>query len=290
MGAWSADSKTRVATMGADDFRSNEKSVTVPAATTAKIEFVPADGGGPSCSKTASRSRPGESRRHLHEPRRRWSPSSRSKIAAAAKREGVLFSLHIKATMMKVSDPIIFGHAVRVFSKTSSTSTPTPLQSSASTSTTAWAISRPKMAKLPAAERAAIEAGYPRGLRRRSGPGHGQLRQRDHQPPRAQRRHHRRLHAGHDPRLRQDVERRRRSRRTPWPSSPTAAMPAFTRRPSTSAASTAPSIPATMGSVPNVGLMAQKAEEYGSHDKTFEMPADGTVRVVDADGKVLTRA
>ena len=115
MGKWSPDSKTSVGTMGKDDFFSNEKSVTVPAATNVKIEFVAADG----TVKVLKEKTPLKAGEILDATvmSKKALVAFFEKQIAAAKEQGVLFSLHLKATMMKVSDPIIFGHAVRVFFK-----------------------------------------------------------------------------------------------------------------------------------------------------------------------------
>ena len=106
----------------------------------------------------------------------------------------------------------------------------------------------------------------------------------------SERRHRRRLDAGHDPQPRATCGVPTARRPTPSPSFPTAATPASTRSSSTTAGRNGAFDPATMGSVPNVGLMAQAAEEYGSHDKTFEIAAAGTVRVVDDAGARRLRA
>ena len=113
MGAWSQDSKTRVATMGANDFFSNEKSVTLPAATTAKIEFLPS-GGAPVVLKDGLKLQAGEVLDATFMSRKALEAFLATQIATAQDL-GVLFSLHLKATMMKVSDPILFGHVVKVF-------------------------------------------------------------------------------------------------------------------------------------------------------------------------------
>src|SRR5687767_9288905 len=115
MGAWSKDSKTHVGTMGRDDFFSNEKSLTVSAATTVKIEFVGSD-GATKVLKEKTPLKPGEIFDATVMRKKALLAFIEQQIAKA-KRDGVLFSVHLKATMMKVSDPIIFGHVVRVFFK-----------------------------------------------------------------------------------------------------------------------------------------------------------------------------
>ena len=159
---------------------------------------------------------------------------------------------------MKVSDPIIFGHAVRVFFADVFAKHGDALAAAGVNPNNGLGdvLARDRVAARPTSRppsRPTIAGRH----RRRPAPRDGRLRPRHHQPARAERRHRRRLDAGHDPHLRPDVERRGRASRTPWPSSPTRATPASTRSSSTSAASTARSTPSTMGSVPNVGLMAQ---------------------------------
>ena len=188
---------------------------------------------------------------------------------------------------MKVSDPIIFGHAVQVFFADVFAEHGDALAEAGVDPNNGLGDVLDRVAELPEATREPIEAAIAAAAGRRSAHRHGRLRQGHHQPARAERRDRRRLDAGHDPHLGPDVERRRATSRTRSPSSRTRATPASTRPSSRTARPTAPSIPATMGSVPNVGLMAQKAEEYGSHDKTFEIAAAGTVRVVDESGAVL---
>ena len=204
---------------------------------------------------------------------------------ADAKAKGVLLSLHLKATMMKVSDPIMFGHAVTayykdVFDKHAATVRDARRRSG----------QRHRRRLRQDSEAAGRAARSDRGrhsgrLRVAAGTGDGRFEQGDHQPARAERRDHRRLDAGGDPRLGPDVGTRRQAARHEGDDPRSLRTPGSIRRPSTTAGSTARSTCATMGTVSNVGLMAQSAEEYGSHDKTFEIPAAGTVRVVDGAGR-----
>ena len=157
-------------------------------------------------------------------------------------------------------------------SATCSPTTPTPSSAWGSTPTTASATSRPASPTLPEAERAPIEADDRRRAGGRAGAGHGRLRPGHHQPARAQRRHHRRLDAGHDPHLRPDVERRRRAAGHPGRHPRLAATPGSTRRCIDDCRAHGAFDPTTMGSVPNVGLMAQKAEEYGSPRQDLRDP------------------
>jgi hypothetical protein len=161
---------------------------------------------------------------------------------------------------------------VRSSSPTCSPSTATRSPRSAATRTTAGRRARRRHRQSPGRQRADDRGRHRRRLRGRPRPRHGRLRQGHHQPARAERRHHRRVDAGDDPHVGQ-MWNAAASSRTPRRSSPTAATPASTRPSSRTASSNGAFDPSTMGSVPNVGLMAQKAEEYGSHDKTFEAPA-----------------
>ena len=203
----------------------------------------------------------------------------------------MLFSVHLKATMMKVSDPIIFGHAVRAYfpdvfddvrrrARRRRRSTPTTGSAPCSRPSTACRPTSAPRSRPPS----------PKGFARRPAPRDGRLRQGHHQPARAERRHRRRVDAGDDPHVRPDVEPRRRRAGHARRASPTARYAGVYQVVIDDCRANGAFDPATMGSVPNVGLMAQAAEEYGCHDKTFEIPADGTVRVVDGAGDVAARA
>ena len=239
MGQWSPDSKTHVATMSAGDFRSNEASATMADAGELRIELVAADG----TTTVLKKSVPvlaGEVVDATFMSRDQLVAFLQAEIAEA-KRQDVLFSIHLKATMMKVSDPIIFGHAVRAYFADGVRSV----------------RRRARGGRCRSEQRARPGSGHGRsdggpaalgdrrrhhpGTRNRAGHGDGRLRSRYHQPPRTERCDHRRFDAGHDPDLGPDVERRQATSRTPRPSSPTAATPVCTRKPSSSAAGTGPS-------------------------------------------------
>ncbi len=205
MGAWAKDSKTSVATMGHDDFRSNEQSVTFAAADDLKVELVARD-GSVTVLKESIPVLAGEivdatfmSVRNLD--------AFLAEQMAAAQAQGVLFSIHLKATMMKVSDPIIFGHAVKtyfadVFAKHGDTFDRIGVNPN-----DGLADVLTRVRALPDAERAAIEGAITARLQDGPRAGDGRLRPRHHQPPRPERHHHRRVDAADDPRLRADVER-----------------------------------------------------------------------------------
>ncbi|MFF5938878.1 NADP-dependent isocitrate dehydrogenase [Streptomyces sp. NPDC012508] len=282
MGAWSADSKTNVATMGQNDFRSTEKSAVVTEAGTLRIEHVAADGTTTVLRESvpvlagevvdASVMRVAALRTFLSEQ------------VARAKAEDILFSVHLKATMMKVSDPIVFGHVVRAF-----------------------------FPKTFAAHGAALAAA---GLSPNDGLG-GILNGLAALPNGAE------IKASFDAEIAEgpalamvDSDKGITNLHVPSDVIVDASMPAMIRTsghmwgpdgqeadtlavlPDSSYSGVYQAVlddcrahgafdPSTMGSVPNVGLMAQKAEEYGSHDKTFEIAAAGTVRLVDAAGNVV---
>ncbi len=200
---------------------------------------------------------------------------------------GILFSLHVKATMMKVSHPIVFGHCVKIFYKEAFEKHGELFNELGVNVNNGMVDLYDKIETLPESQ---ARRDHPRPARLPRAPpraGDGRLRQGHHQLPLAQRRDRRRLDAGDDPPRRQDVGRRRP------PYDAKAVMPE-----STFARIYQEMInfckwhgnfdPKTMGTVPNVGLMAQQAEEYGSHDKTFEIPEDGVANIVDIDtGEVL---
>ena len=286
MGAWSPDSKTRVATMDRGDFFSNEQSVTVPEATTARIEFFPADGGAPVLLKDGLKLSEGEVFDATFMGKKALVAFLEQQIEAA-RALGVLFSLHLKATMMKVSDPIIFGHAVRVYLADFIRKHGSTLDKLAVDFNNGLGDLMTKLPKLPAEEKGALEKDLQAALASR--------------PPLAMVNSDKGITNLHVP---SDVI-------------VDASMPAMIREggkmwnaagdtqdtlaviPDSSYAPVYQAVidfckkhgaldPVKMGSVPNVGLMAQAAEEYGSHNKTFELPKDGTVRVADSDGKILT--
>jgi isocitrate dehydrogenase len=282
MGAWTADSKTNVAHMTADDFRSTEKSAVVAADGSLRIELVAADG-----STTVLRESVPVLAGEIVDASVMHVAALRAFFAAQvarAKAEGVLFSVHLKATMMKVSDPIIFGHVVRAFFPKTFAQYGEVLAAAGLNPNNGLGAVLHGLEALP--EGAAIKASFDAELA--EGPALAMV----------------------------DSDRGITNLHVPSDVIVDASMPAMIRTsghmwgpdgnegdtlaviPDSSYAGVYQVViddcrahgafdPATMGSVPNVGLMAQAAEEYGSHDKTFEIHADGTVRVVDAAGTAV---
>ena len=285
MGAWAPDSKTRVATMGAHDFFSNEQSVTVPAATTARIEFLPSGGGAPVLWQDGLQLQAGEVLDGTFMSRKALVAFLEKQIAAA-RELGVLFSLHLKATMMKVSDPILFGHAVKVYLADFLHRHATTVDKLGVNFNNGLGDLVAKMDTLPAAEKAALEADLQAALAAR--------------PPLAMVNSDKgitNLHVPSDVIVDASMPAMIREGGKMWDAQgqtrdTLAVIPDSSYAPIYQAAiefcqKHGALDPVKMGSVPNVGLMAQAAEEYGSHNKTFEIPSDGTVRVVDAAGQVL---
>ncbi|MDO3380749.1 NADP-dependent isocitrate dehydrogenase [Gilvimarinus algae] len=284
MGAWSKDSKSHVAHMSEGDFFGSEKSITLPAATTAKIEFETAD-GSKHILKGGLALQAGE----IVDAAVMSAKSLRSFLAQAikdAKDEGVLFSLHMKATMMKVSDPIIFGHAVSVFFSELFEKYSAEFKELGVDPTYGFADVLANIQKLPADKRAAIEADIKSAYE--AGPAMAMVNSDKGITN---------LHVPNDVIIDASMPAAIRSSGQMWGPDGKLHDTKYTIPDRCYAGVYQETIafckengafdPTTMGSVPNVGLMAQKAEEYGSHDKTFEMSAAGTVRIVDADGKVL---
>ncbi|MEV5980468.1 NADP-dependent isocitrate dehydrogenase [Streptomyces sp. NPDC052114] len=282
MGAWTGDSKTNVATMGENDFRSTEKSVVIEKAGALRIELVGDDGSTTVLRESvpvvegevvdASVLRVAALREFL------------TAQVARAKADGVLFSVHLKATMMKVSDPIVFGHVVRAFFPKTFAAFGADLAAAGLTPNDGLGGIYKGLEAL--ANGAEIKASFEAELA--EGPELAMV----------------------------DSDRGITNLHVPSDVIVDASMPAMIRTsghmwdkagaeadtlaviPDSSYAGVYQVViddcrangaydPSTMGSVPNVGLMAQKAEEYGSHDKTFEIPTTGTVRLVDAEGNAL---
>ena len=282
MGAWSSESKTKVASMESGDFYGSEKSVTIAEATDVKIEFVAKD-GSTTVLKASTPLKVGEiidsSVMNLNALK-----SFITKTIKEAKEENVLLSVHLKATMMKVSDPIIFGAIVEVYFKDVFEKYATLFDElnidtrNGLGDVYAKIAGHPMQTEIEEAINQAIE----------NGPALAMV----------------------------NSEKGITNLQVPSDVIVDASMPAMIRTSGQmfnkqgkqqdtiaiipdrcySGVYTATIDfckkhgafdPKTMGSVPNVGLMAQKAEEYGSHDKTFQMKADGVVRVVDTNGKVL---
>ncbi len=284
MGAWSADSKTSVGTMGKDDFFSNEKSVTVAAATDVKIEFIAAD-GATTVLKERTSLKAGEIL-DATVMRKRSLVAFLDEQIAAAKEQGVLFSLHLKATMMKVSDPIIFGHAVRVFFKDLFTRHAALFAELDVDLKNGFGDLVEKIQNLPADRRAEIEAHIEAAYA--SGPALAMVNSDKGITN---------LHVPSDVIVDASMPAMIRLSGKMWDAAGELRDTLAVIPDSSYAGIYQVTIdfckkhgafdPRTMGSVPNVGLMAQAAEEYGSHNKTFEIRGAGSVRVTDAGGKVL---
>ncbi len=285
MGAWSADSKTRVASMeGKGDFFSNEKSVTVTAATDVRIELLAAD-GSVTMLKESTPLKAGEILDATFMSRAALAAFLAEQIAAA-KAGGVLFSLHLKATMMKVSDPIIFGHAVRVFFKELIEKHAALLDSLAVDFRNGFGDLVAKIQSLPADQKAAVEADIQAVYQ--NGPALAMVNSDKGITN---------LHVPSDVIVDASMPAMIREGGRMWnaqgkPRDTLAVIPDSCYAGVYQAVidfckANGALDPKTMGSVPNVGLMAQAAEEYGSHNKTFEIPVKGTVRVVDSHGNVL---
>ncbi|MHC6625281.1 NADP-dependent isocitrate dehydrogenase [Streptomyces globosus] len=284
MGAWTAESKTNVATMGENDFRSTEKSAVIAEDGSLRIEHVAADGAVTVLRESvpvlagevvdASVMRAAALRTFLSEQ------------VARAKAEGVLFSVHLKATMMKVSDPIVFGHVVRAFFPQTFAKYGEVLTAAGLSPNDGLGAILNGLDAIPHGLGAEIKASFDAELA--EGPALAMV----------------------------DSDKGLTNLHVPSDVIVDASMPAMIRTsghmwgpdgqeadtlavlPDSSYSGVYQAViedckahgafdPATMGSVPNVGLMAQKAEEYGSHDKTFEIAAAGTVRLVDAAGATV---
>ncbi|AJC46992.1 NADP-dependent isocitrate dehydrogenase [Xanthomonas sacchari] len=284
MGAWSAESKSHVAHMDAGDFYGSERSALIGQAGSVRIELVGKD-GAVTVLKEKTAVQAGELIDAAVMSKRALAAFVQAQIADA-KQQGVLFSLHLKATMMKVSDPIMFGVVVEAFYRDVLDKHAATLKQVGFDANNGIGDLYARIASLPEAQRAPIEA--------------------DLQALYAQR-----------PALAMvNSDKGITNLHVPSDVIVDASMPAMIRDsgkmwnaegklqdtkaviPDRCYAGVYQAViedcklhgafdPATMGSVPNVGLMAQKAEEYGSHDKTFQIPVDGTVRVTDAGGTVL---
>ncbi|XAS73451.1 NADP-dependent isocitrate dehydrogenase [Micrococcaceae bacterium Sec5.1] len=285
MGAWSADSKTNVATMGQNDFRSNEKSVVLKGDDSLTIQLVREDG----TTKVLKKDFPVLAGEVVDATVLRADALDEFLKAqvARAKEEGILFSAHLKATMMKVSDPIIFGHVVKAYFSELFDTYGKQLAAAGISPNNGLAAILSGLEDLPEDVREGVKAAITKGLE--DGPALAMV----------------------------DSDKGITSLHVPSDIIVDASMPAMIRSsghmwgPDGKEADTLAVIPdssyagvyqvvlddcrangafdpTTMGTVPNVGLMAQAAEEYGSHDKTFEVQAAGTMQLVDSKGNVLT--
>jgi isocitrate dehydrogenase len=284
MGQWSPDSKTRVATMGQDDFFSNEKSITLAAATEVKIELTTKDGRTLTLlPKLALQT--GEIMDATTMSRRALITFFENQIAEA-KAGGLLLSLHLKATMMKVSDPIIFGHAVRTFFKDVIAKHGAALTAIGVNFNNGFGDLVAKLDTLPAHQKAEIEADIEATYAR--GPALAMVNSDKGITN---------LHVPSDVIVDASMPAMIRGGGKMWNAQgqeqdtlaviPDSSYAGIYQAAIDFCRQNGALDPKSMGSVPNVGLMAQAAEEYGSHNKTFEIPADGTVRVTDSAGTVL---
>ncbi len=284
MGPWSADSKTHVSAMKSGDFRSNEKSVTMAEATEARIEFVGPD-GNVTVLKESLPLLAGEVLDSTF-----MSKKALVKFLAEqldeAKKEGVLFSLHLKATMMKVSDPIIFGHAVRVYFKDVFEKHASVFKELGVDADYGLADLYARIKGLPEAQRAEIEADIQACYKNRP-----ELAMVNSEKGITN------LHVSSDVIIDASMPAMIRNSGRMWGPDgqlhdtkaviPDHSYSSLYQETIDDCKRNGAFDPATMGTVPNVGLMAQKAEEYGSHDKTFKAPGEGTIRIVDASGETI---
>ncbi len=284
MGAWSSDSKTHVAHMNAQDFYGSERSTTVATATTARIEFVAAD-GKTSVLKEKITLQAGEvidacvmSRNALR--------NFLEDQMQAAKQQGVLLSLHLKATMMKVSDPIMFGYAVTVYYKDVFEKHAAVIAELGVNVNNGLGDLYAKIAKLPESQRLEIEADIQATYQKRP-----ELAMVNSDKGITN------LHVPSDIIVDASMPAMIRDSGKMWGTDgklhdtkaliPDRCYARIYQVTIDDCKKHGAFDPKTMGSVPNVGLMAQQAEEYGSHDKTFQSSAKGTIRVLDANGHTL---
>jgi len=284
MGAWSAESKSHVAHMSSGDFFSNEQSVTIDADTTVRIEHVAEDGSvtvlKPDFSVLA-----GEIVDSTFMSKAALTKFLKAEIKDA-KEEGVLFSLHLKATMMKVSDPILFGHAVRTYFADLFHQHGDALDAAGADATNGLGSVLNAIESLSADQQAAmnqaIEDAYA------NGPGIAMVNSDKGITN---------LHVPSDVIVDASMPAMIRTSGKMWNAQgqlqdtkaviPDSCYAGIYQVAIDFCREHGAFDPTTMGTVPNVGLMAQKAEEYGSHDKTFEMASDGLVRVIDGSGNEL---
>ncbi len=284
MGEWSADSKSVVSSMADGDFFANEKSVTVPKETVARIELVEKN-GNVTVLKERLPLQSGEVLDGTFMSVKALETFLAEQIVAT-KEAGTLFSLHMKATMMKVSDPIIFGHCVKVFFKEVFEKHADVIAELGVDVNHGFGDLIDKIETLPAEQKAEIEADIAAVYE--SAPDIAMVNSYKGITN---------LHVPSDVIVDASMPAAIRASGQMWNKDDQQQDTNFIIPDRCYAGVYAETIdfckkngafdPTTMGSVPNVGLMAQKAEEYGSHDKTFEIPTDGTVRVSDAEGNVL---
>ncbi|WP_194852003.1 NADP-dependent isocitrate dehydrogenase [Nonlabens antarcticus] len=284
MGAWSKDSKTHVSTMEHGDFMHNEKSVTVKNATTVKIQLVE-KGGETHILKDNLALKAGEIMDATYMSKDALLDFLEDQIVDAREKD-VLFSLHMKATMMKVSDPIIFGHAVRVFFRSVFDKYSADFDKLGVDVNNGFGDLLSKLHELPEDKREEVQDALRRVM--------------DYRPDLAMVNSENgitNLHVPSDIIIDASMPAMIRNSGQMWNKDGESQDTKAVIPDSSYAGIYEATIefckkngafdPRTMGTSPNVGLMAQKAEEYGSHDKTFEIPKSGQVQVIDTDGKVL---
>ena len=284
MGAWSSDSKTHVATMSEGDFKSNEKSITVARATSIQIKLVQ-DSGETTVLKEKVDLLAGEiidatvmSKKAL--------TSFLAEQVADAKAKGILFSVHMKATMMKVSDPIIFGHVIKTYFADVFENHGEVLEANGINPNNGLESMLDKLSKLPGGQGAEIEAAILNTIK--AGPSLAMVNSDKGITN---------LHVPSDVIIDASMPAMLRNSGQMWNSEGNSQDTKAVIPDSSYAGIYTATInfckkhgafdPVTMGTVPNVGLMAQKAEEYGSHDKTFEIKNAGTVKVIDLNSGAI---
>ena len=284
MGAWSSNSKTHVATMSAGDFAHNEKSVTLTDATSIKIEHTDSKGN----ITTLKNSFPllkGEIIDATVMNKKALVRFLEEQVADA-KAKDVLFSLHMKGTMMKVSDPIIFGHAVKAYFKDVFEKYGDTFKELGVNVNSGLGNLLDHLQELPEDKRKEIEVGIEAAYK--NGPAIAMVNSDKGITN---------LHVPSDVIIDASMPAMIRTSGQMWNADGKLQDTKAVIPDSSYAGIYSATIdfckkngafdPTTMGTVPNVGLMAQKAEEYGSHDKTFEIPSNGTVKVIDASGNIL---
>lgn len=283
MGKWSAESASHVSTMSSGDFASNEKSVTIAQAGNVKIQLVNAD--GTTVLKAALPVLEGEIIDGTVMSKKALTAFFEAQIADA-KAKGVLFSLHLKATMMKVSDPIIFGHAVKVFFKSVFEKFGKELNEAGVNVNNGFGSLLSSLDNLTPEIKVAVEAEIEKCFA--EGPDLAMV---DSDKGITN------LHVPSDVIVDASMPAMIRESGKMWNKNgktqdtkaviPDSAYAGIYQVTIDFCKENGAFDPTTMGTVPNVGLMAQQAEEYGSHDKTFEIPANGKVQVIDNTGAVL---
>jgi len=284
MGAWSSSSKTHVSTMESGDFASNEKSLTIGTAGDVKIEFIDENG-----SKTILKEKTplleGEIIDATVMSKKALVKFLEEQIKDA-KDKGILFSLHMKATMMKVSDPIIFGYAVSVFFKDVFEKHSAIIEKLGVDVNNGFGDLVSKIQTLPEAQKTKIEADIKTCLE--NGPAIAMV---DSDKGITN------LHVPSDVIIDASMPAMIRTSGQMWNAEgqlqdtkaviPDSSYAGIYQATIDFCKANGAFDPTTMGTVPNVGLMAQKAEEYGSHDKTFEIQGNGVVQVINESGEIL---